>query len=72
MEILDPKYEKADLQAVSQTATIYQKQRDLPYLNHFLDMKIYLMAHLELTWNGPEVEIKLRKGAIPHFDMETN
>ena len=66
MEILDAKYEKADLQAIVSNCNYLSRAERSALLKLLLKYEDLFDGTLG-TWNGPEVEIKLRKDAIPHF-----
>jgi hypothetical protein len=66
MEILDAKYEKADLfTVVSKCTYLSQKERAalLKLLINYEDLFDGTLG----TWNGPEIEIRLKKDKIPYF-----
>ena len=48
MEILDAKYEKADLQSIVSNCNYLSKAERSALLKLLLEFEIYLMAHLEL------------------------
>jgi hypothetical protein len=66
MEIQDAKYEKADLARVVSKCNYLQKKERAAILKLLLNYEDLFDGTLG-TWNGPEVEIKVRKDAIPYF-----
>jgi hypothetical protein len=63
MEILD---EKADLHTIVSNCKYVSKEERSALLKLLLKYEDLLDGTLG-TWNGPEVEIKLKKNAIPYF-----
>ena len=66
MEILDAKYEKADLNAIVSNCTYLLKEERTDLLRLLLRYRDLFDGTLG-TWNGPEVKIKLKKDAVPYF-----
>ena len=66
MEILDASYEKADLRAIaSKCAHLPAEERaaSLKLLRRCEDLFDGALG----TWNGPEVDLKMKKDAAPYF-----
>jgi hypothetical protein len=66
MEILDAKYEKADLTNVVSKCTYLNKKEQTTLLKLLLKYKDLFDGTLG-TWNGPEVDIRLKEDATPFF-----
>jgi hypothetical protein len=66
MEIPDASYEKANLHTMTSKCTCLSLEERSALL-------ILLLRYEDLfdgtlgTWNGPEIDLKLRKDAMPHF-----
>ena len=66
MQILDASYEKADLQSITSKCTYLSKEERaalLKLLHRYEDLFDGTLG----TWNGPEIELKLKKDAVPYF-----
>jgi hypothetical protein len=66
MEILDVKYKKADLNAVVSKCThisIKERTALLKLLLRYEDLFDGTLG----TWNGPEIDLKVTKDAVPYF-----
>jgi hypothetical protein len=66
MDILDAIYEKADLINVVSKCTYLNKKEQNILLQLLIKYEDLFDGTLG-TWNGPEVDIKLKKDAIPYF-----
>ena len=66
MEILDAKYEKADLSTIVSKCTYLSKEERAALLKLLFQYEDLFDGTLG-TWNGPEVEIRLKKDAVPYF-----
>ena len=66
MEILDAKYEKANLSTVVSACEYLNRQEKAALLRLLLRHEDLFDGSLG-TWNGPEVHIKLKRDAIPQF-----
>ncbi len=66
MEILDTKYEKANLSDTISKCTYLSKEKKSSLLKLLLRYKDLFDGTLG-TWNGPEVGLKIDKNAIPYF-----
>jgi hypothetical protein len=65
MEILDARYEKADLSTIVSKCTSLSKEERAALLKLLLCYEDLFNGMLG-TWNGPEVQIKLKKDSIPY------
>jgi hypothetical protein len=66
MEILDAKYEKANLSNTLSRCTYLSKEEQNSLLKLLLHYEDLFDGTLGI-WNGPEVELKIDKNAIPYF-----
>jgi hypothetical protein len=66
MEILDAKYEKANLQLITSQCTYLPKEERTALLKLLLRYEDLFDGTLG-TWNGPEIKMKLMKDAKPYF-----
>jgi hypothetical protein len=66
MEILDANYEKANLKTVTQECTHLSKEEQTSLHKLLLRYEDLFDGTLG-TWNGPEVELKIKKDAEPYF-----
>jgi hypothetical protein len=68
MEILDASYEKADLRTITSKCTYLSLEERSALLKLLLRYEDLFDGTRTLgTWNGPEIDLKLRKDATPHF-----
>ena len=66
MEILNAKYEKANLSTIVSRCTYLKREERAALLKLLLRYEDLFDGTLR-TWNRPEVEIKLKKDAVPYF-----
>jgi hypothetical protein len=66
LEILDAKYKNADLHAITSECKYLSKEERAALLKLLLRYEDLFDGMLG-TWNGPEIELKVKKDAKPYF-----